>query len=328
MTPERFLPSLLLLCALTAACGAQAQPAPGMHRIGFINTGPPGPSAKYVEAFRAGMADLGYIEGRNVEIVYRWAEGRVDQLPRLANELVSLKPEIIVSTGGPPAVHAVRAATATIPIVFITGDPVAEKIVGSFARPGGNLTGFAVLASDLEAKRLEMLKLMLPRAKRIAVVWNPTPPYAADIMRSVDAAAHRLDMTILPFKAKDPDELDHAFAEIAAAKPDALLVVADAVLGFERQRIVNFANRNRLPAIYFWREFVEIGGLASYGTSLPSFYRRVATYIDKILKGAKPGDLPIEQPTTFELVLNRTSAKALGIVIPPSVLRRADDVLE
>ena len=319
---------LLLLVALFAASGAAGQPAPGMHRIGFINAGPAGPNAKYVGAFLAGMADLGYVEGRNLEIEFAWGDQKVERLPALANEMISRKPAVIMSTGGPPAVRAIRSATTTIPIVFITGDPVAEQIVPSLARPGGNLTGFAVLASDLEAKRLEILKLMLPRAKRIAVVSNPAPPYAQDIMQSVDAAARRLDLTLLLWKARDAQELEHAFVEIAAAKPDALFVVADAILGFERERIVSFANKNRLPGIYFWREFAEIGGLASYGTNLSAVYRRAATYVDKILKGARPGELPVEQPTTFELVLNRSTAKSLGVVIAPSVLRRVDDVIE
>lgn len=319
---------LLVLGAIVAASGAAGQPAPGMHRIGFINAGPAGPNAKYVAAFLAGMADLGYVEGRNLEIDFAWGDQKVERLPALANEIISRKPAVIVSTGGPPAVRAVRSATTTIPIVFITGDPIAEQIVPSLARPGGNLTGFAVLASDLEAKRLEILKLMLPRAKRIAVVSNPSPPYAQDIMQSVEAAARRLDLTLLPWKARNAQELEHAFAEIPATKPDALFVVADAILGFERERIVNFANKNRLPGIYFWREFAEFGGLASYGTNLSAVYRRAATYVDKILKGARPGELPIEQPTTFELVLNRSTAKSLGVVIPPSVLQRVDDVIE
>ena len=328
MTWSRRISLLLTIGGIVAACGAAGQPAPGRHVIGFINSGPPGPNAKNVAALRAGLADLGYVEGRNLEIVFRWGEQKIDQLPVLANELVALKPELIVSTGGPPVVRAVKAATSTIPVVFITGDPVTEQIVPNLARPGGNLTGLSVLAGELEAKRLEMLRLMLPHARRIAVIWNPAQPYAEGILRSVEAAARRLDMTLLPWKATDRAELELAFAGIAEAKADALFIVSDPVLGFERDRIVNFATRNHLPGIYFWREFAEIGGLASYGTNLTAAYRRVATYVDKVLKGAKPGDLPIEQPTIFELVINRTTAKALGIAIPQSVLQRADDVIE
>ncbi len=325
---RRVLALLCMFGAYIAMSGAAGQPAPGKHVVGFINSGPPGPNAKNVAAFRAGMAELGYVEGRNLEIVFRWADQRADQLPGLASELVGIKPEVIMSTGGAPTVRAVKAATATIPIVFITGNPIAEQVVPSLARPGRNLTGFAVLAGDLEAKRLEMLKLLLPRAKRIAVVWNPAQPYVEDIVRGVEEAARRLDMTLIQWKARNRQELELAFAEIAEAKADALFVVADPVLGFERDRIVNFATRNHLPGIYFWREFAEIGGLASYGTNLAEIYRRAATYVDKILKGAKPGDLPIEQPTTFELVINRATAKALGITIPSSVLQRADEVID
>jgi putative tryptophan/tyrosine transport system substrate-binding protein len=328
MTPSRLVAMLILIAGLVVPIGAAGQPAPGVHRIGFINSGPPGPNAKNVAAFRAGMADLGYVEGRNLEIVFRWGEQKADQLPTLASELVNGKPEVIVSTGGAPTVRAVKAATATIPIVFITGNPIAEQVVPSLARPGGNLTGLAVLAGDLEAKRLEMLKLMLPRAKRIAIVWNPAQPYVDDIVQSVEGAARRLDITLLQWKARNRQELELAFAEIAEAKADALCVIADPVLGFERDRIVNFATKNHLPGIYFWREFAEIGGLASYGTNLAAVYRRAATYVDKILKGAKPGDLPVEQPTTFELVINRSTAKALGITLPPAVLQRADEVID
>jgi len=325
---RRILALLCMFGACIAVSGAAGQPAPGKHVVGFINSGPSAVNAKNVAAFRAGMAELGYVEGRNLEIVFRWAEQRTDLLPTLASELVAMKPEVIVSTGGAPTVRAVKAATATVPIVFITGNPVVEQIVPSLARPGGNLTGFAVLAGDLEAKRLEMLKLLLPRAKRIAIVWNPAQPYVADIVQNVEAAARRLDMTLIQWKARSRQELELAFAEIAEAKADALFVVADPLLGFERDRIVNFANRNHLPGIYFWREFAETGGLASYGTNLAAVYRRAATYVDKILKGAKPGDLPIEQPTTFELVINRATAKALGITISPAVLQRADEVID
>ena len=248
---SRRIALLMAITVLVAAWGVAAQPAPGKHVIGFINSGPPGPNAKNVAAFRAGMAELGYVEGRNLEIVFRWAEQRADQLPTLANELVSIRPEVIVSTGGAPTVRAVKAATATTPIVFITGNPIAEQVVPSLARPGGNLTGFSVLAGDLEAKRLEMLKLLLPRAKRIAIVWNPAQPYVEDIVQSVEFAASRLDMTLIQWKARNRQELELAFAEIAGARADALFVVADPVLGFERDHIVNFATKNHLPGIYF-----------------------------------------------------------------------------
>lgn len=324
----RLFPLLIAIGGLFAPMSASGQPAPGKHVIGFINSGPPGPNAKNVAAFRAGMSDLGYVEGRNLEIVFRWGERKVDRLPVLANELVAVKPEVIVSTGGAPTIRAVKAATARIPIVFITGDPIAEQIVPNLARPGGNLTGLSVLAGELEAKRLEMLKLMLPRAKRIAVIWNPSQPYVEGVVQSVEAAARRLSLTLLPWKARNTQELERVFSEILDAKTEALFVISDPVLGSDRDRIVNFASKNHLPGIYFWREFTEIGGLASFGTNLSAVYRRAATYVDKVLKGARPGDLPIEQPTTFELVINRSTAKALGVTIPPALLQRADDVID
>ena len=328
MTTSRFVAALIIACGLVAAPGAAGQPAPGTHRIGFINSGPAGPNAPNVAAFRSGLADLGYVEGRNLVIEFRWGDQKIDQLPALVNELLSTKPEVILSGGGAVTVRAVKAATESVPIVFITGDPVAERIVPNLARPGGNATGLAVLAGDLEAKRLEIMQQMLPNAKRIAVVWNPTQPYVEGIVRSTEGAASRLGMTLLSWKARNLAELEQAFVEIANAKTDALFIVADPVLGFERARIVEFANRNRLPGIYFWREFAEVGGLASYGTNLTAVYRRAATYVDKVLKGARPGDLPIEQPTTFEFIINLKTAKALGIAIPQTVRQRADEVIE
>lgn len=320
--------ALFLIAGLAAAQEGACQPAPGQHRIAFINVGPAAPNAVNVAAFKAGLADLGYVEGKNITIDFRWADQKVERLPGLVTELLSLNPRVIVSTGGPATVGAVKAATTTVPVVFITGDPVGEKVVSNLARPGGNLTGLAVLAGELEAKRLEMLNQMIPRARRIAIIWNPMQPSVEPIFRTVEEAGKRLGLSLLPWKARNKDELESAFGEIPKAKADALFVVADPVLGFERARIVEFAAANRLPGIYFWREFVEIGGLASYGTNLPAVYRRSGALVDKILKGAKPGDLPIEQPTTFELVVNLRTAKALGIGIPQVVRQRADTIIE
>ena len=320
--------AVLIAISSLVACDASSQPAPGMHRIGYINSGPAGPNAPNVAAFRAGLADLGYVEGRNLVIDFRWGDQKIDQLPKLVDELLALKPAIIFSTGGAVTARAVKAATTTVPVIFVTGDPVVEKIVPNLARPGGNLTGFAVLAGDLEAKRLEILQQMLPRTKRVAVIWNPTQPSVEGIFRNTEEAASRLGMTLLSWKARNPAELEQALVEVASAKTDALFIVADPVLGFERARIVEFANKYRLPGIYFWREFAEIGGLASYGTSLTAVYRRSASYIDQVLKGARPGDLPIQQPTTFEFIINLKTAKALGIAIPPAIRQRADEVIE
>ncbi len=327
MTIAKSITMLAVFGGLAISGGAAGQPAAGMHRIGFINSGPPGPNAKNFAAFRDGLAELGYVEGRNLELVVRCGDQKIDQIPALVTDLLSARPEVIVSTGGQVPARALKDATATIPVVFITGDPVAERLVASLARPGGNLTGLAVLAGDLEAKRLEILKLLLPRAKRIAVIWNPSQLYVEGIVRNVEAAATRLDLTLLQWKSRNRNELEPAFAGIAEAKADALFVVADPVLGFERSRIVEFANQQRLPGVYFWREFAEVGGLASYGTNLPAVYRRTATFVDKILKGAKPADLPIEQPTTFELVINLRTATALGLTVPQAMLLRADEVI-
>ena len=318
--------TLSLAAALSTAAFA-ADPAPGTHRVAFISSGPAAANVENFAAFKQGLAENGYVEGRNLVLDVRWANGTVASLPNLVNEALDAKPKVIISTGGAVTINAVKAATTSVPVVFISGDPVAEKIVSNLARPGGNLTGFAVLAGELEAKRLEVLRELLPRAKRVAVVWNPSQVSIEPIVQAVEVAAKRLDFTVVPWKARNPGELDAAFAEIAKAKVDALFVIADPVLGFERERIVAFAKQSHLPAIYFWREFVEIGGLASYGTSLSDVYRRIGGYVDKILKGQKPGDLPIQQPTTFELVVNRDAARELGLTIPFSVLQRADKVL-
>ena len=216
---------LLLLCALIAASGAIGQPAPGVHRIGFINAGPAAPNAKNAAAFKAGMAELGYVEGRNLEIDFVWGDQKVDRLPAMAAELVRRKPAVIVSTGGAATVRAVKGATTTIPVVFISGSPIAEQIVPSLARPGGNLTGFSVLAGDLEAKRLEMLTLLLPRARRVAIIWNSATPYVEDIVRGVESAAVRLDLKLVAWKATSAADLEKAFGEITESKFDALFVV-------------------------------------------------------------------------------------------------------
>lgn len=299
--------ALALAGALCAATNLGADPAPGTHRIAFINSAPASANVANVAAFRARLADLGYVEGRNLVIDFRYVDGKNAELPALARELLGASPAIVVSTGGPQTVRAVKAETTTVPVVFIAGDPVGEKVVANLAHPAGNLTGFSALAGDLEAKRLEVLRELLPNARRVAVIWNPA---------------------LLRWKASNAAELGAAFAAIASARPDALYVVADPYLGFERTRIVAFAADARLPAIYFWREFVEVGGLASYGTNLAAVYRRVGIYVDKILKSQKPGELPVEQPTMFELVVNRSAARAVGITVPASVLGRADEVIQ
>ena len=319
--------SVLGLAATLSSAAFAADPVPGTHRVAFINSGPAAANVANFAAFKQGLAEHGYVEGRNLVLDVRWANSNPASLPGIVEEVLLAKPRVIISTGGPATIGAIKAATTSVPVVFVSGDPVAEKIVSNFARPGGNLTGFAVLAGELEAKRLEVLRDLLPRAKRIAVIWNPSQVSIEPIVQAVEAAATQLDFTLVQWRARNPSELDVAFGEIAKAKVDALFVIADPVLGFERERIVVFARKNQLPAIYFWREFVEIGGLASYGANLSDVYRRIGGYVDRILKGQKPGDLPIQQPTQFELVVNRDAARELGIAIPSAVLQRADKVL-
>ena len=328
MTVNRVVAAILVIGAMVVPLEAAAQAMPKVHRIAFINIGPAAQNIANVAAFKAGLVDHGYVEGRNVVIDFRWGDQKVEQLPALVNELLALKPDVIVSTGGPLTVRAVRAATTTFPVVFITGDPVAEGIVQNLARPGGNFTGIAALGWTLDAKRLEILTQLVPRAKRIAVVWNPSQPYAETNFKEVEAAGKQLGLTLLVWKARDRGELEVVFSEIEKAKPEGLLILADPVLGYERSRLVEFANANRLPSIYFWREFAQIGGLASYGASLPEAYRSSAKYVDRILKGAKPGEMAIEQPTKFEFIVNRKTAKAMGLSIPQEILLRADEVVE
>lgn len=306
---------------------AFAQPAPGFHRIAFVNVGDAASNAVNVAAFREGLAALGYVEGRNLAIDLAYGEQDIDAMPRIVREALARKPALLVSTGGPYTIRAVKDAKPAVPVVFITGDPVAEGIVANYAKPGGNLTGLAVLAGDLDAKRLELLQQIVPRAKRVAMLWNPTQPQIEGILQNVEQAAARLGIDLERFPARNGAEVAVAFPAIARAKADALLVVADPMLGFERESIVAFARAQRLPGMYFWREFAELGGLASYGTNLASVYRSAARYVDRILKGNRPGDLPIEQPNTFDLVLNASAARELELAFPPTFLQRADEVL-
>jgi len=298
-----------------------------MHRIAYVNVGPEAPNASNVAAFREGLREWGYIEGRNVVIDFRWGDGRVERLPGLIRDLLELKPDLVFSGGGQPTALAVKAATTTVPVIFITGDPVAEGIVASLSHPGCNLTGFAALAQDLEGKRLEMLRELLPGARRIALIWNTATPSSVKSKQAAEATALRLGLSVQWFEARNPAELQKALDAIPTDGLDAMMLLADPVLGFQRPQILAAAARRRLPAVYFWREFVVEGGLMSYGTNLTAVYRHAARYADKIFHGAKPSDLPIEQPATFELVINLSTAKTLGISVPQSLLLRADEII-
>jgi putative ABC transport system substrate-binding protein len=282
-----------------------------------------------MEAFRQALYELGYIEGQNLMIEWRWAEGRDERLPDLAAELVRLQVEVIV-VGGVAAIRAAQHATSTIPIVMAANyDPVGEGFVASLARPGGNITGLSWLGAELPGKRLEILKETLPQSTRIAVLGNPAFAAYETWLNSLTAAARTLDLHLYVAELHRADELDSAFAAITGAGADALIVLSDpALLDGLHGRIADLAARHRLPAMYDWRAYVDAGGLMSYGPNMPDMQRRAASYVDKILKGAKPAALPIEQPTTFNLVINLKTAKALGLTIPPTILFQASEVIQ
>jgi len=306
---------------------ASAQSRTGTPQIGVLC--PTTCSGRALDAFRRGLADQGLRDGENVTLVYREAEGRLHSLPQLAADLVEQRVNVLFSTWGTAAPLALKQASATIPIVAgAVGDAVAAGLVESLAKPGGNVTGFSTLALTLEGKRLELLREIEPRISRIAVLLDPDNPYSALAFRELEGAAGPLGISLSTVRVAQPGDLDSAFRAIASHRPDALLVPAYLVLIAERARIAAFAAENRLPAVYSQDEFVEVGGLASYGIDLPGLATRAAVYVGKILKGAKPSNLPVEQPTMFRLVLNLKAAKALGIAIPPTLLARADEVIE
>ena len=314
---------------LAAPLVAGAQQAGKVPRIGFLSATSPSDRPRLLDAFRQGLRELGWVEGQNIVIDYRYAEGRVDRLPDLAAELVRLKVDLIVSWGT-QGVTAAKNATETIPIVMIAvRDPVGTGLIASLVRPGGNVTGVSGYAGlEIVAKQLVLLKETVPKIRRVAVLSNPANAYHQLAIREVNVAARSLGVQLQLLEARGPNEFDGAFAAMAKERVGALLVLSDAVLNSHRTRLAELAARSRLPAAYGVRESVEAGGLMSYGPSFLDLFRRAATYVDKILKGARPGDLPVEQPTKFELVINLKIAKALGLTIPPSILQRADQVIE
>jgi putative ABC transport system substrate-binding protein len=280
-----------------------------------------------VEAFRQGLRDLGYVEGQNLVIESRWAEGRLERLPDLAAELVRLQVEVIVA-GGASAIRAAQHATHTIPIVMAgTSDAVASGFIASLARPGGNITGLSDMRAELPGKRLEILKETVPQSTRIAVLANPATPYYGAWMHNLTVAAQALGVHLHVVELRRADELDAAFVAMTRAGADALIVLDYELLSGRYGRVADLAAQNRLPAMYSWRELVVAGGLMSYGPSQTDINRHTATYVDKILKGARPADLPIERPTTFELVINLKTARALGLTIPPILLIQANEVI-
>ena len=319
---------VVLLGFLAAPLACVAQSAGKVHRIGFLSSLASSDGRFQIEALRQGLRDLGYVEGRNVAIEARWAEGDYQRLPRLARELVYLAPDVIVSAGGPPPARALKEATKALPVVFVSGSVMATGLVSSLSRPDGNLTGFEVFAEELDAKRLGLLIEILPKARHVAALWNPGNLEDGQQRKRLQDAARVLGMQIRFVEARRPGEIDGAFASIAREQTDAVVVSADPMFVSERRRIVELAGRNRVPTIYFDRSFAETGGLLSYGTDLFALYRSAGTYVDKILRGAKPADLPVQQPTKFELVINLKTARTLGLTIPQPVLLRADRVIE
>jgi putative tryptophan/tyrosine transport system substrate-binding protein len=315
---------LLLGSAMTAARALRAQQKP-MPVIGFLWSSP-GPWTPFVAAFREGLSETGYVEGQNVTVEYRWTEDHDDLAPLMAADLVGRKVDVIV-TGG-PAVRAAKTATSTIPIVFINGDPVGQGLVASLARPGGNLTGVSILTVEMMPKRLELLSELVSQASVIALLVNPTNSTTENVIRDVQEAARTKGVQLRILKASTENEIDAAFASFVQLHAGALVVGPDGLFNTRRNQLVALASHHAIPAIYPWREVVAAGGLISYGPSLTAAGHQMGKYAGKILNGAKPADLPVEQPTRFELVVNLNTAKALGLSVPPSILARADEVIE
>ena len=328
MNTRRRLVLALGAGALAAPLATFAQQKPAkVARIGFLGSNPASESQWRVEPLRAGLRDLGYVEGKNIVIEYRWAEGKYDRLPDLAAELVRLKVDVIV-THGTPGTIAAKRATTTIPIVMaVAGDAVATGLVASLARPGGNVTGSTFFSPELAAKRLEVLKDTLPRTRRVAVLLNLDNSLMGPVYQAMENTAKSLKVELQKFEVRGPHEFESAFSAIAKKRVDAIEIVEDPMLTGNARAIADFALKQRLPSIGFL-EIPEAGGLLAYGVRLPDLYRRAPYFVDRILKGAKPADLPVEQATRFELVINMKTAKALGITIPRSVLARVDRVIE
>jgi ABC-type uncharacterized transport system substrate-binding protein len=323
------LVGLALVALLFALCfSAEAQqPAKVPRIIGFVGVTSPSTISARIDAFRQGLRELGYVEGTNIVIEYRWAEGKFDRLPDLAAELVRLKVEVIV-TGGPADTRAVKGATTTVPVVMgFDNDPVGSGFVTSLARPGGNITGLSTLSPELSGKRLELLKEVVPKLSRVAVFGTSIQPGNAQSLREAELAAKAFGLQLQYLDVLDPKDVETAFRTAVSGRADAVLVLQSPVFNPQRARLTDLAAKNRLPAMYAQPEYVESGGLMTYGPSMTDLFRRAAVYVDKILKGAKPADLPVEQPIKFEFIINLKAAKQIGLTIPPNVLARADKVM-
>jgi putative tryptophan/tyrosine transport system substrate-binding protein len=330
MTDMRRREFITALGGMTVAWSVVTRAQQPMKKIGFLSVSSPGPHAPFVTAFNEGLKEVGFIEGQNLAIEYSWAEGNFDRLPALAADLIHNKVDVIAAMSGDVSIRAAIRASSTIPVVFITGsDPVQTGLVASLARPGGNLTGFSMIATELMAKRFELLSELVPQIRTIALLINPKYHSATEgTIPLVQQAATVKGVRLHILKATDEDEFEPAFAALAHLKVDALIVGTDPFFTSRRERIVALASRYSVPAIYEWQEFATAGGLISYGASLTSLYREAGVYVGKVLKGAKPADLPIQQPTKFELVVNLNAAKALGLTVPPILITAADKVIE
>jgi putative tryptophan/tyrosine transport system substrate-binding protein len=319
-----------ILGGLMVSWPAVTRAQQAVKKIGFLSVSSPDAHAPFVAAFNEGLKQAGFIEGQNLAIEYSWAKGRFDRLPELAADLIHEKVDVIAAMSGDLSIRAAIKASSTIPVVFITGsDPVQTGLVVSLGRPGGNATGFSMIANELIAKRLEFLSELVPKIGTVALLVNPKYHSATEgTIPLVQQAASAKGLGLHVLKAAEEDEFEPAFAALAHLKADALIVGTDPFFTSRRERIVALASRYSIPAIYEWQEFVTAGGLISYGASLPSLYREAGVYVGKILQGAKPADLPIQQPTTFELVINVAAAKALGLTVPPTLLTAADKVIE
>jgi len=318
----------VLLFALTFP--AEAQQPKKVSRIGYLVSSDSITESSRSEGIRQALRDLGYVEGKNIAFEYRYAEGKLDRFPELAAELVRLKVDVIVVTGGNTLIRAAKNATKTIPIVMVGSapDPVEAGFVESLARPGGNVTGLALLVNELAGKRLELLKEAVPKLARVAVLHDPTLPPNLLELKGVQAAAPALGLTIQPWEVRGMDDFDKVFAVQNKQRPDGVYVIAGRLVTSNRKQIVGFTLKSRLPSVYPQREYIDAGGLIYYGANIADSYRRVGYFVDRILKGAKPADLPVEQPTKFELVINLKAAKQIGLTIPPNVLARADKIIK
>jgi putative ABC transport system substrate-binding protein len=324
----KILISLLATVLLTTAPPAEAQQAKKIPRIGYLTVSSLSANAARIEAFRQGLRELGYVEGKNIVIEWRSAEGKFERQGELAAELVRLKVDVIV-TSGPTMTRAAKEATVTIPIVMaFDSDPIGNGFVASLARPGGNITGLSALSLELSGKQLELLKEIIPKLSRVAVLGNSSEPANPKTLKEIELAAGALRVQLQPLDVLGPKDIETAFREASKGRAEALLVLASPVINSRRTQVVELAVKSRRPAIYDRSDFGEVGGLITYGASVVDLDRRAATYVDKILKSRKPADLPVEQPTKFEFIINLKAAKQIGLTIPPNVLARADRVIK